>query len=54
MRFGRSSHSAGKCESQAAEGLWGTIFGDAINRDPILDWLFHHSTTINIRGESIS
>lgn len=31
---------------------WGTIFGDPIIATAILDRLLHHSTTINIRGES--
>ena len=33
-------------------GDWGTIFGDPIIATAILDRLLHHSTTINIRGES--
>jgi DNA replication protein DnaC len=31
---------------------WGSIFGDSIIATAILDRLLHHSTTINIRGES--
>lgn len=31
---------------------WGSIFGDQIIATAILDRLLHHSTTINIRGES--
>ena len=31
---------------------WGTIFGDPIIATAILDRLLHHSTTLNIRGES--
>lgn len=31
---------------------WGTIFGDQIIATAILDRLLHHSTTLNIRGES--
>jgi DNA replication protein DnaC len=31
---------------------WGNIFGDSIIATAILDRLLHHSTTINIRGES--
>lgn len=31
---------------------WGAIFGDNIIATAILDRLLHHSTTINIRGES--
>jgi DNA replication protein DnaC len=31
---------------------WGAIFGDPIITTAILDRLLHHSTTLNIRGES--
>lgn len=31
---------------------WGTIFGDPIIATAILDRLLHHSTTVNIRGDS--
>jgi DNA replication protein DnaC len=31
---------------------WGSIFGDPIIATAILDRLLHHSTTVNIRGES--
>ncbi|HON87322.1 MAG TPA: IS21-like element helper ATPase IstB [Bacillota bacterium] len=31
---------------------WGEIFGDSVLAAAILDRLLHHSTTINIRGES--
>jgi DNA replication protein DnaC len=31
---------------------WGTVFGDQTIAAAILDRLLHHSTTINIRGES--
>lgn len=31
---------------------WGSIFGDPIIATAILDRLLHHSTTLNIRGES--
>jgi len=31
---------------------WGDIFGDAVLATAILDRLSHHSTTINIKGES--
>ena len=33
-------------------GDWGSIFGDSIIATAILDRLLHHSTTINIHGES--
>ena len=31
---------------------WGMVFGDPIIATAILDRLLHHSTTVNIRGES--
>ncbi len=31
---------------------WGEIFGDQVLATAILDRLLHHSTTINIKGES--
>ena len=33
-------------------GDWRSIFGDSIIATAILDRLLHHSTTVNIRGES--
>jgi len=33
-------------------GQWGEIFGDQIIATAILDRLLHHSTVINIKGES--
>lgn len=38
--------------SSKSYGVWGSIFGDSIIATAILDRLLHHSTTINIRGES--
>jgi DNA replication protein DnaC len=38
--------------SNKSYGDWGSIFGDLIIATAILDRLLHHSTTINIRGES--
>jgi DNA replication protein DnaC len=38
--------------SNKSYGDWGSIFGDPIIATAILDRLLHHSTTINIRGES--
>jgi DNA replication protein DnaC len=38
--------------SNESYGDWGSIFGDPIIATAILDRLLHHSTTINIRGES--
>src|SRR3984885_11920894 len=38
--------------SNKSYGDWGSIFGDPIITTAILDRLLHHSTTINIRGES--
>ena len=31
---------------------WGAVFGDPVIATAVLDRLLHHSTTINIRGES--
>ncbi|WP_370745722.1 ATP-binding protein, partial [Lucifera butyrica] len=33
-------------------GQWGEVFGDTIIATAILDRLLHHSTVINIKGES--
>ena len=38
--------------SNKSYGEWGSIFGDPIIATAILDRLLHHSTTLNIRGES--
>jgi DNA replication protein DnaC len=38
--------------SNKSYGDWGSIFGDPIVATAILDRLPHHSTTVNIRGES--
>jgi len=38
--------------SNKSFGDWGSVFGDPIIATAILDRLLHHSTTINIRGES--
>ena len=38
--------------SNKSYGDWGAIFGDPIIATAILDRLLHHSTTVNIRGES--
>jgi DNA replication protein DnaC len=38
--------------SNKSYGDWGSIFGDPILATAILDRLLHHSTTVNIRGES--
>jgi len=38
--------------SNKSYGEWCSIFGDPIIATAILDRLLHHSTTINIRGES--
>src|SRR5881409_3681107 len=38
--------------SNKSYGDWGSISGDSIIATAILDRLLHHSTTINIRGES--
>jgi len=31
---------------------WGEVFGDQVTATAILDRLLHHSTTLNIKGES--
>ncbi len=38
--------------SNKSYGDWGTIFADDVIASAILDRLLHHSTTINIKGES--
>ncbi len=38
--------------SNKSYGEWGAVFGDPIIATAILDRLLHHSTTVNIRGES--
>jgi DNA replication protein DnaC len=38
--------------SNKSYGEWGSIFGDPIIATAILDRLLHHSTTVNIRGDS--
>jgi len=38
--------------SNKSYGDWGSIFGDPVIATAILDRLLHHSTTLNIRGES--
>ena len=38
--------------SNKTYGAWGEIFGDSVLGTAILDRLLHHSTTINIKGES--
>jgi len=38
--------------SNKSYGDWGSVFGDAVLATAVLDRLLHHSTTINIRGES--
>lgn len=38
--------------SNKSYGEWGSIFGDPVIATAILDRLLHHSTTVNIRGDS--
>lgn len=38
--------------SNQSLGAWGEVFGDPVIASAILDRLLHHSTTINIKGES--
>lgn len=48
----RYEHGSIILTSNKSYGEWGSIFGDPIIATAILDRLLHHSTTINIRGES--
>jgi len=43
QRYGTSNQSL---------GAWGEVFGDPVIASAILDRLLHHSSTINIKGES--
>jgi DNA replication protein DnaC len=38
--------------SNKSYGDWGDIFADQVLASAILDRLLHHSTTVNIRGDS--
>ncbi len=38
--------------SNKSYGSWGDVFGDTVVATAILDRLLHHSTTINIKGDS--
>ena len=38
--------------SNKSYGEWDSVLGDAVMATAVLDRLLHHSTTINIRGES--
>jgi len=38
--------------SNKSYGSWGDIFGDTVLATAILDRLLHHSSTVNIKGES--
>ena len=38
--------------SNKSYGQWGEIFGDHVVATAILDRILHHSTTINIKGDS--
>ncbi|WP_027093927.1 IS21-like element helper ATPase IstB [Cohnella thermotolerans] len=38
--------------SNKSFGAWGDIFGDTVLATAILDRLLHHSSTVNIKGES--
>jgi DNA replication protein DnaC len=38
--------------SNQSLGAWGEVFGDPVIASAVLDRLLHHSTTINIKGES--
>lgn len=38
--------------SNKSYGDWGSVLGDAVIATAVLDRLLHHSTTVNIRGDS--
>jgi len=38
--------------SNQSLGAWGEVFGDPVIASAILDRLLHHTTSINIKGES--
>jgi DNA replication protein DnaC len=48
-RYGKTSLIV---TSNKSYGEWGDIFADQVLASAILDRLLHHSTTINIRGQS--
>jgi DNA replication protein DnaC len=48
----RYEHGSIILTSNRGFGQWGEIFGDTIIATAILDRLLHHSTVINIKGES--
>lgn len=48
----RYEHGSMILTSNKSYGDWGTIFQDNVIASAILDRLLHHSTTINIKGES--
>src|SRR5580692_11332017 len=52
--LGRARYERGSISltTNTSYGDWGSIFGDSIIATAILDRLLHHSTTVNIRGES--
>jgi DNA replication protein DnaC len=48
----RYEHGSMILTSNKSYGDWGSIFSDNVIASAILDRLLHHSTTINIKGES--
>ncbi|WP_236838519.1 ATP-binding protein [Caldalkalibacillus salinus] len=50
---GRYGKGAIVLTSNKSYGAWGEIFGDSVLATAILDRLLHHSSTINIKGESL-
>jgi DNA replication protein DnaC len=48
----RYEHGSMILTSNKSYGDWGSIFQDNVIASAILDRLLHHSTTINIKGES--
>jgi len=48
----RRAQAENRLEWQLAQGNWGEVFGDQVLATVILDRFLHHSSTINIKGES--
>ena len=48
----RYEHGSMILTSNKSYGDWGSIFSDNVIAGAILDRLLHHSTTVNIKGES--
>lgn len=48
----RYEHGSIMLTSNKTFGAWGDIFGDTVLATEILDRFLHHSSTVNIKGES--